>query len=281
MKRVVGALFILSAAFCGKHALAEGAGSTPPPTAQFPSTEPAPANTQKAQAPPAASEAPGAPSAAPPPVTAAPPPPPGTAPPAAQGGYPPYPYPPSYPYAPPELVPTTAPATDSDEVVTISISPLHLIFPIVQLTGEVRATPHFGISVIAGYGSVPVDTTNTNSITGTSSVKFTAYEIGGRLIGYPLKKFKSLQLGGQLMYLKVDTNGPLPDSNISETGAGVAFGPFVGYKLVTSVGFTFLAQFGVQYLSAQAEAHDTNGVSSSESNNRFLLLLNLDIGWSF
>ena len=148
-----------------------------------------------------------------------------------------------------------------------------------QLTGEVRATPHFGISVIAGYGSIGVDSTNSDGI--ADNVKLTAYEIGGRLIGYPLKKFKSLQLGAQLLYLKVDTGGPISGTNVSGAGAGVAFGPFAGYKLVTSGGFTFFAQLGFQYLSAQAEAHDTSGNSDSASNNRFLALLNLDIGWSF
>jgi hypothetical protein len=156
-----------------------------------------------------------------------------------------------------------------------------LIAPIVQLTGELRATPHFGVSVVAGYGSISTSTNSTSTSGTTDNVRFTAYEIGGRLIGYPLKKFKSLQLGAQLMYLKVATDGPIADSNVSGTGAGVAFGPFVGYKLVTSGGFTFLAQLGFQYLSAQAEAHDTTGLSNSASQNQFLPILNLDVGWSF
>jgi len=279
MKRVVGALFILSVGFSGKRALAQSASSTPPPTAEFPPAEPAPAGAPKMPAPGAAPAPAAPPPAAGPPLTAPPPPPPGTAPPPAPPPAYPYPPPPGTPYAYPELVPTTPPPTDSDEVVSITISPLHLILPIVQLTGEVRAAPHFGVSLIAGYGSVSVSPTTDNGLSDT--VKLSAYEIGGRLIGYPLKKFKSLQLGAQLMYLKVDTDGAIPNTNVSGTGAGIAFGPFAGYKLVTSAGFTFFAQLGFQYLSAQAEAHDTNGNSDSASNNRFLALLNLDIGWSF
>ena len=279
MKRVLGAWFILSTGLWGQAALGQAANSAAPPSAQFPSVEPVPTPAPKpANAPPAAQ----APTALP----ASPPPPPGAAspagaPPPAPGAYPAYPYPPyppAYPYAPPELIPVKPPSSDSDEVFSITISPLHLLFPIVQLTGEVRATPHFGISVIAGYGSLGVDTT-TNGV--ADSVKVTAYEIGGRLIGYPLKKFKSLQFGAQLMYLKVDTATPISSSNVSGTGAGIAFGPFAGYKLVTSGGFTFLAQLGVQYLSAQAEAHETTGLSNSARDNRFLPLVNLDVGWSF
>jgi len=167
---------------------------------------------------------------------------------------------------------------DSDEIVTLTISPLHLIFPILQLTGEVRVTPHLGVSVIGGYGTVAVQTSTVDTLQDT---RVSAYELGGRVIGYPLKQFKSLQLGAQVMYLKVDTGGAISGTNVSGSGAGVAFGPFGGYKIITPAGFTFVAQLGVQYLSAQAEAHDTAGNSDTAKDNRFLALLNLEIGWSF
>lgn len=266
MKRVVGTLFILSAVVDGEAASAQSAERAPPPTAQFPA-EPGPAVAPDAAAAPA-----------PAPLTAPPAPPPGAAPPppsAAPPAYPAYPYPPPYPYAPPTLVPLKPPASDSDEVVSLTLSPLLLILPIVQLTGEVRATPHLGISLIAGYGSLSVDNPDAESF------NVSAYEIGTRVVGYPLKKFKSLQLGAQLMYLKVDTGGPVTSSNVSGTAAGVAFGPFAGYKLITDAGFTFVANFGFQYLAAQAQAQDSAGNSSSASDNRFLPLLNLEIGWSF
>jgi hypothetical protein len=261
--------------------LAENAGTTPP-TAQFPPAEPAhPAPPASAPTPaPSAPTPPGATS----PATAAPPsnspaatPPAGAAAPPAPSAYT-YP-PPPYPYAYPELVPTSKPAPkDSDEIVTLTISPLHLIFPILQLTGELRVTPHLGVSVIGGYGTIAVQTSNIDTFQDT---RVSAFELGGRVIGYPLKQFKSLQLGAQLMYLKVDTGGAISGTNISGSGAGVAFGPFAGYKVITRVGFTFVAQFGIQYLSAQAEAHNTTGASDSAKDNRFLPLLNLEIGWSF
>lgn len=278
MKRVVGTLFIVSTGLYGRQVLAQSAGATPP-TAQFPPAEPSHA-APPASAPPAT--APATPSTAPP-VNAAPAnnsatpvaaPPAGPTPPPAPPAYT-YP-PPPYPYAYPELVPTPKPAPkDSDEIVTFTISPFHLIFPIVQLTGEVRVTPHLGVSVIGGYGTVAVQTST------VEDTRVSAYELGGRVIGYPLKQFKSLQLGAQLMYLKLDTGGAISGTNVSGSGAGVAFGPFGGYKIITPAGFTFVAQFGVQYLSAQAEAHDTSGNSNSAKDNRFLPMLNLEIGWSF
>lgn len=260
---------------------AENAGGTPP-TAQFPpadATHAAPSASAPTPAPPAAT-APGAP----PPTTAAPPsnseaPPAATAPAGAAAPPAPSAYtypPPPYPYAYPQLVPTPKPAPkDSDEIVTLTISPLHLIFPILQLTGEVRVTPHLGVSVIGGYGTIAVQTST------LQDTRVSAYELGGRVIGYPLKQFKSLQLGAEVMYLKVDTGGAISGTNVSGSGAGVAFGPLVGYKIITPAGFSFVAQFGIQYLSAQAEAHDTSGNRDSAKDNRFLPLLNLEIGWSF
>jgi hypothetical protein len=274
MKRVVGPLFILSGTLWVEAALAQGA-NTAPPTAQFPSMEPAPAQA------PATPELPAkAPNPAPPlrPVPTAPPaaaPTPAAAPP-PPSAYPAYPYPPPYPYGYPALVPLTPtkpPATDSEEVFTITLAPLLLIGPIVQLTGELRATPHFGISAIVGYGSIAVD--------GSSNATASAYELGARAVGYPLKKFKSLQLGAQLLYLKVDSNDAATGTTLSDNAAGVAFGPFAGYKLVTDIGFTFVGQLGVQYLSAQAEAHDDAGNVATSKDNRFLPLANAEIGWSF
>ncbi len=151
-----------------------------------------------------------------------------------------------------------------------------MIAPILQLTGEARVVPHFGISVLAGYGELGVDTTD--SFGDRQSVKVKVYELGARAIGYPLKNFKSLQLGAQLLYLHVDTENL---NDVSGTGAGAAIGPFIGYKLITEAGFTFLAQGGFQYLAARADAHDSFGNSASDTDSRFLPLLNLDIGWSF
>jgi len=198
--------------------------------------------------------------------------------------YAPYPTPPQYPYPPPayyptpELVPTQPPASDSDQTFSLTLSPLHLIFPIVQLTGELRAAPHFGISVIAGYGEIGVD--ESGNALGSAS-QFTTYELGGRLIGYPLKKFKSLQLGGQLLYVKVDSNGPISNTDVTGTAAGFAFAPFAGYKLITAGGFTLFAQFGVNYLVVRANAHDSSGNTGSDSEKRFAPLVNFDVGWSF
>ena len=274
MKWVVACLVVVGSSVGAQLAGAQGAAGAPP-TAQFPDAAAKPGAAPVA--PP-----PAAPPPAAPPVPALPPPPPG-APPPPNGTqtYPSEPPPPpgAYPTGPEYLYPVAPPVPDdSNEVFSLTISPLHLILPILQLTAEARVTPHFGISVIGGYGKLTVDTQSSDGFSvSTDKVSVSAYELGGRLIGYPLKKFKSLELGAQIMYLHVATDGASNESGISATGAGVAIGPLVGYKLVTKVGFTFLAQGGFQYLAIQAQ--DSSGANAQES--KFLPLLNLDIGWSF
>jgi hypothetical protein len=69
--------------------------------------------------------------------------------------------------------------------------------------------------------------------------------------------------------------------DVTGVGEGFAVGPLVGYKLVTSGGFTFLAQGGIEYVAVRAEASNTSGSSASKSDSRLIPLLNLNLGWSF
>jgi hypothetical protein len=68
---------------------------------------------------------------------------------------------------------------------------------------------------------------------------------------------------------------------VNATGEGLAVGPMVGYKLITSGGFTFVVQGGAEYVAIAAQANDTNGNSAQDSEKRWIPLLNLNIGWSF
>lgn len=209
-----------------------------------------------AQQPAASPVAPGPPAGAPPPYA---PPPPGYAPPAY--GYPPPPPPPEPP----------APKRN----VSLTISPLHLIFPIVEATLEVRAHDRFSVAGTFGIGSVPVDNGN-----GTTT-KLAAYEVGGQLRGYATGDFDGgLELGAQLLYVHVASDDLQPGYKVSGTGAGFGVGPFVGYKLMTRGGFTFDAQGGFQYIAVHAEA-SSQGSTSSGSDSAIKPLLNLRVGWSF
>jgi hypothetical protein len=147
---------------------------------------------------------------------------------------------------------------------SLTISPLHLISPILELTGEVRAADKVGVAVVAGAGKVS-DTTN------GVKVSASALEAGAQVRYYALGDFGSgMQLGAEVLYLHVS------DSNLSATGQGVAAGPFVGYKYTADAGFTFDGQLGFEYLGVKASS-----AGSTASTKKFFPLLNLNVGWSF
>lgn len=241
----------------------EGSAQTPP-AASFPDAEsPPPATTTPppaATTPPPAQPAPapaGAPSAATP----------AAAPPAS--------------IAPPEAAPIAEPPIPSEpkerpHYVSLTISPLHLLSPILELQVEGMVTPHFGLAALGGYGSIKATATNS----ALENTRFTAYELGLQLVGYPLRDFSSLQLGAELLWLKISTDS-LEGREISGNAGGLAIGPFIGYKLLTNGGFTFFVQGGFQYIAAQADVADTEGNTGHEEASTIIPLLNLNLGWSF
>jgi hypothetical protein len=148
-------------------------------------------------------------------------------------------------------------------VFALTISPLHLISPIVELTGEARVADKIGVAAIAGVGRIS-DTQN--------GVKISAdvYELGAQARYYALGDFRQgMQLGAELLYLHLD------DPNLVVKAQGIAVGPFVGYKYTADVGFTFDGQLGVEYVGAKANSSTTTAKDSS-----WIPLLNLNVGWS-
>lgn len=161
--------------------------------------------------------------------------------------------------------PSSTPPADAepDRIASLTWSPAHLILPMVELTGEFKMMPHFGISVIGGVGSV------TDSMTKVSG---RALEGGGQLNWYPLRDFAGLDVGIEALYLSID------DVNVDSaaTAAGLAIGPFVGYKAMFPIGLTLVAQVGVEAIAAHAKS------SSAMADQKDVIpLLNLNAGWSF
>jgi hypothetical protein len=188
--------------------------------------------------------------AAPPPANYPPPPP--------QPGYPP----PSV-YAPPGWPAPPPPPEHPRRVFSLTISPLHLTLPVVELTGEARVHDNVGVALIGGAGKY--------SDPNVSGISATVYEAGAQVRVYVIGDFRhGMQVGGELLYLH------LSDSRVALSGEGLAVGPFLGYKLTIDAGFTFDAQLGFEHISARA----TDGTSNA-SDKTFIPLLNLNVGWSF
>jgi hypothetical protein len=223
--------------------------------------EPPPAEPPPAEPPPAA----------PPPAEPAPAP---ATPPAAAPQ--PAPPPAAY-YPPPAYAPAPVPIPPPEEParrVSLTISPIHLLFPVFELNVEVRLVDHLSIAAIGGYGSITLE----NSL--GEGTTFDVYEVGGQITGYPLKSFESLQLGAEFLYAHVSSDD-INETSTTGVGIGYAIGPFIGYKLMTDGGFTFVVQGGVQYFNASAQAENTSGNSAQEEEKHVIALLNLNLGWSF
>jgi len=160
--------------------------------------------------------------------------------------------------------------------VSLTFSPLHLISPIFELQAELMVVPHFGVGVIGGIGSIEAETGDPE----IGNERFQAYELGLQLVGYPIHDFDSLQLGAELLWINVRSEN-FDGQEIQAEAGGIAVGPFVGYKLMTKIGFTFFVQGGIQIITAKGEATDSEGNTDSDEESGVIPLLNANVGWSF
>ncbi|HEY5947139.1 MAG TPA: hypothetical protein VIV40_16665 [Kofleriaceae bacterium] len=157
----------------------------------------------------------------------------------------------------------TAHVAAAEPRTSVTWSPVHLVMPLVELQADYNVVPNMGVGVILGGGRVSDDT---NMITAT------AYEVGGQYNYYFMHPFSGLHAGFEGLYLHL---GDIEqDSTVS--GAGLSVGPYVGYKLETDIGFTFIAQGGVAVLAVKAESS-----TQMQSDKTVYPLLNLNVGWSF
>lgn len=168
------------------------------------------------------------------------------------------------------------PAPKPSRWLSLTFSPLHLLMPVVEVEAELQVVPHFGLGFIGGIGSINAEAVDSSYPDQTFSV----YELGGQVLGYPLRDFSSLQLGAEVMWLHVST-ATYEGASVEANAGGVAVGPLVGYKVLTDGGFTFVAQAGFQYVAVQARASDNQGNSARADDKDIIPLLNLNLGWSF
>ena len=156
----------------------------------------------------------------------------------------------------------------------VTFSPIHLILPLVEVTVELRVADKLGLAGILAGGTVDVKTDK------VTTDKFTAYEVGAQLRYYLLGSFEhGMQLGAEVLYLGVSSDD-VAGGNVSADGAGLAAGPFLGYKYTSDIGFTFDCQLGVEKLLISAEAK-SGAVEAKEEEDVVIPLLNLNVGWSF
>jgi hypothetical protein len=143
------------------------------------------------------------------------------------------------------------------------------------MTGEFRVHKMMGLAAIAGAGTVKLD--NVAPQPGLPTTAF-VYELGTQFRVYPVGSFDhGMQLGVEAVYLHASAG----NADVSGFASGFALGPFVGYKIISSGGFTFDGQLGVEFVAAKAQARDSGGTQATSSDRSTIPLLNLNIGWSF
>jgi hypothetical protein len=146
---------------------------------------------------------------------------------------------------------------DVQHSLSLTFSPIHLLSPILQLTGELRLADKIGVAVILGAGAVTED-----------DKYYGVWEVGGQFRYYLFGTFiHGMTIGAEVGYM--DDRGKL-DSPM-DSYVGLRAGAFVGYKLATNIGFTLDAQLGDQYVYITRKASDSC----------WQPIMNLKVGWSF
>jgi hypothetical protein len=173
---------------------------------------------------------------------------------------------------------SVAHAPEQTRMMSVTISPLHLVLPVVEVTAEFKAHETVGLAALGGWGKM------TQKNTTIGDIKYDVWEVGGQVRYYALGDFDhGLQVGAEVLYVNVTSEDiETASGTVSGVGDGVAVGPFLGYKVATDLGFTFDGQLGVARtgLGAEAQNEDT-GYSESEESTDWGPLLNLNVGWSF
>lgn len=160
---------------------------------------------------------------------------------------------------------------DPQHDVSLTFSPAHFILPMFEAQAEFRLNPTLGLAFIAGFGGVSVESSD-----GTSA-SASVFDIGAKLAWYAVGDFEEgLQVGVEVLYVGVSGDAEDDFDGSSFAGNGLSLAPFIGYKIVADVGFTFEAQLGPALVIASAE--DSDGDSASETS--LLPMLNLNVGWS-
>jgi hypothetical protein len=164
-------------------------------------------------------------------------------------------------------------AQAQDKTFSLTISPFHLLLPVVELTGEYALSQDFGLAGIAGFGQI----TQENRL--GDELDIPVLELGGQLDYYAVGSFRhGMQVGAELLWLKIY---PPKNRGVTVTANGIAVGPLLGYKWAARFGLTFMVQLGYEFLLAQSLAKDQNGQEIEGSTDTHTVLLNMNAGWSF
>jgi hypothetical protein len=149
---------------------------------------------------------------------------------------------------------------------SLTFSPIHLIFPEVYLSYEHKLTEKTSFGLVAGFGEV---------------LKMPVFEIGGKFSGYTSGNFGGgYPVGVEVGYVTLSVEN-MDGTGINGKGSAFYFAPFVAYKYIAEVGFTFDLNVGLQIFSGSATATWPDGGQHTKDVNGAGPTLRALIGWSF
>lgn len=163
---------------------------------------------------------------------------------------------------------------EGETVVAITISPLHLIIPMAEVTGEFRLMDKVSVAGILGGGRL-------RGTSGGTDVDLTIYELGAQGRYYVTGSFDSgLHVGVELLQLGITGGTTDGEVTASASGQGFSAGAFAGYKHTFGFGLVLDGQLGYSATLVKASA-SASGTSASGGSSSRSVLLNLNIGWAF
>jgi len=146
--------------------------------------------------------------------------------------------------------------------VSILLSPIELISPVVRFVGEFKVARTHGFGPDVSAGSID---------------QVFVFSIGAQYAWYMIGDFEhGMQLGASLRYLQSSNES----NGISSVGRGVAIGPIIGYKYVAPFGLTVGLNGGVLFMTVSANANDTFGRKASASGFGPVPTAALWLGWT-
>lgn len=155
-------------------------------------------------------------------------------------------------------------AEASPRSVSVSLSLLHLIGPLVEGTFELRLADHVGLGGVLGRGQFPLE-----------GERYTVWEYGVQLNVYS-SAFEGLMVSAEA--LRFSGEGE-PEQGVRGTGVGSLLSGLLGYKGISSAGVTVVLQAGVTRVLAEATAENSQG-SRSEETSLWLPTANVNLGFS-
>ena len=162
------------------------------------------------------------------------------------------------------------PASENTRKNAISISPIHLMLPVVLINYSYGVTDKIAVSPSIGYGKVPISE--------GSSDKFDVWDLrlgveyyfyGSAIAGF--------FAGPRFEYVYVSGT---TSENVVGTGAGGSLQALIGYHWVWNPGIFLDIKLGGGYMIVKAEAEDSTTKATAEEKN-FHAVIDLNIGWAF